>query len=314
MIKKKFATMDVDLVHVHHPFWMGTKGRRLAREKHVPVVLTYHTRLEKYAHNIPLIGFLFQNILPHYIIRRFAQKCDAVIAPTSTAKEYLRNLGVSKRIVVLPTGVDLTLYDRVEEKKITSINKTYRKNRELILVSVSRLTKEKNIYFLLEGIASVQKQTEIPFKVLLIGDGQERHNIIRFIDEHELQQTVHLLGSLSQEELCAHYMAADLFVFASQSETQGMVLLEAMAGSTPVVAVRSSGIEDAIRDGYNGYKTDADQAQWVEKIVALMEDGGLRKKMSDNARTSAQKLSAEKVAANVVKLYRKVLEERPAGE
>lgn len=313
-IKKEFDERDIDLVHVHHPFWMGTKGRLLAGKKHVPVVLTYHTRLEKYAHNIPLIGFLFQNILPHYMIRRFSQKCDAVIAPTSTAKEYLRNLGVSKRIAVQPTGVDLSLYDRVPQEKITSINETYRKHDELILVSVSRLTKEKNIYFLLEGIASVHKQTKTPFTLLLIGDGPERGSILRFIDRHELEGTVHLLGSLSQEELCAYYMAADLFIFSSLSETQGMVLLEAMAGSTPVVAVRSSGIEDAVRDGYNGYKTDPDLEQWVEKILALMRDDVLRKEMSHHARSSARKLSTDKVAANVVKLYRKVLEERPAQE
>ncbi|HPR52199.1 MAG TPA: glycosyltransferase, partial [Deltaproteobacteria bacterium] len=109
-------------------------------------------------------------------------------------------------------------------------------------------------------------------------------------------------------------MAADLFLFASLSETQGMVLLEAMAGATPVVAVRSSGIEDAVRDGYNGYKTDPDQAQWVEKVLALMRDDGLRKEMSHHARSAAKKLSTDKVAANVVKLYRKVLEERPVQE
>ncbi|MBN2297090.1 MAG: glycosyltransferase [Deltaproteobacteria bacterium] len=313
-IRKEFNALDIDLVHVHHPFWLGSKGRRLARDRHIPVVLTYHTRLEKYAHNIPLIGFLFQNILPHYIIRRFSQKCDAVIAPTSTAREYLRNLGVSRRIAVQPTGVDLSLYDNVPKEKIASINESCRRHDGLLLVSVSRLTKEKNIYFLLEGIASVHKQTNIPFTVLLIGDGPERDSILRFIDKNELQKTVHLTGSLSQEELCAYYMAADLFIFASLSETQGMVLLEAMAGATPVVAVRSSGIEDAVRDGYNGYKTDPDQTQWVERIVELMADDLLRRKMSENARISARKHSTDKVAASVAKLYRKVLEESPSGE
>lgn len=313
-IKKEFDALKIDLVHVHHPFWMGTKGLKLASKRHIPVVLTYHTRLEKYAHNIPLIGFLFQNILPHYIIRRFSQKCNAIIAPTFTAKEYLRNLGVSKRILVQPTGVDLALYNRVTQEKISSINQTFRSHEELILVSVSRLTKEKNIYFLLEGIASVRRQTHIPFTVLIIGDGPERTNIMGFIDEHELRDTVHLLGSLSQEDLCAYYMAADLFIFASQSETQGMVLLEAMAGSTPVVAVRSSGIEDTIRNGYNGYKTDPDQALWVEKIMELMADNMLRTKMAANALSFASRLSVDKVAVNVARLYRKVLEENPADQ
>lgn len=313
-IREKFDALGIDLVHVHHPFWMGTKGRRLAARKHIPVVFTYHTRLEKYAHNIPLIGGLFRNILPHYLIRRFAQRCDAIIAPTSTAREYLRNLGVGRRIVVLPTGVDLLLYERVDAEKLRRINEQYHNGRNLLLISVSRLTREKNLSFLLQGIARVKERSEMPFNVVLIGDGPEKNAVISQVERLGLKDTVHLAGSRSQEELCAYYRAADLFIFASLSETQGMVLLEAMAGKTPVVAVRSSGIQDVIRDGYNGYKTDADIGEWVDRVLLLMMDQALRERMSLNACSFAGKFSTSRIAAGVVRLYGKVLQESPARD
>ena len=306
-IEKKFMSLHIDIVHVHHPFWMGSKGLRLARKHHIPVILTYHTRLEKYAHNIPLVGRLFENAAPHYLIRRFALKCDAIVAPTFTAKEYLRNIGVGKTIAVIPSGIEFQPYKDVTSGDLNALSQKYKSKDEIVLLSVSRLTKEKNLYFLLKGIKYIKEHLDIPFRCIIAGDGPEKSNLLKFIENNALAQDVTLDLSLNQDKLSQYYLFSDIFIFASQSETQGMVLLEAMAGHCPVVAVRSSGIEDVIHNGINGFKTVPDIAVWSKKIISLMHNPQLLHKMSENAFSFSQKFSEEAIAAKVAGLYIKVL-------
>jgi glycosyltransferase involved in cell wall biosynthesis len=302
-IEKCFASLNIDIVHVHHPYWMGSKGLKLARKYDVPVVFTYHTRLEKYAHHIPFIGPLFQNGIPHCIIRKFAQKCDAVFAPTRTAKAYLRNIGVSRSVVVLPTGVDFASYRNLETREQQMLREKFGVTDGIILLSVSRLAKEKNLEFLLEGIRYIKEHTEIDFKCIVVGDGPEKENILRLIESGVLRDVVYLVGPLEQQEMSKYYMASDIFVFASQSETQGMVLLEAMAGGCPVVAVRSGGIEDMIQDGRNGFKTVADVRVWAEKVMDLMRHREVAGRMSECACTFSHQFSIEVMAAKAARLY-----------
>ncbi|GBD95381.1 MAG TPA: glycosyltransferase [Nitrospirae bacterium] len=306
-IEKKFMSLHIDIVHVHHPFWMGTRGLKLAKKYNIPVILTYHTRLEKYAHNIPLVGRLFENAAPHYLIRRFALKCDAIAAPTFTAKEYLRNIGVGKIIAIIPSGIEFKTYKDVTPDDLNALSQKYKSNDEIVLLSVSRLTKEKNLYFLLEGIKYIKEHSDIPFRCIIAGDGPEKSNLLQFIENNALAQHVTLASSLTQDKLSQYYLFSDIFIFASQSETQGMVLLEAMAGRCPVIAVRSSGIEDVIHNGINGFKTVPDISIWSKKIISLMHNPQLLHKMSENAFSFSQKFSEESIAAKVAKLYIKVL-------
>jgi len=187
------------------------------------------------------------------------------------------------------------------------ISKKYRTQNEVILCSVSRLTEEKNIYFLLNGLKRIKDNSKVPFKCIIIGDGPEKQNILKTIADQGLNDTVILLGSVSPEEVCKFYMASDIFVFSSQSETQGMVILEAMAGKCSVVAIRSSGIDDIIQSGYNGFKTKADLNLWSEKVIYLMENPKILKKMSQNAYDFSNKFSLDAMAETTVKVYRKAI-------
>lgn len=306
-IEKDFLSGNFDIIHVHHPFWMGSKGLELGKKYELPVILTYHTRLEKYAHNLPVFKQTFENIASHKLIRIFSQKCDAILAPTNSAKDYLSNIGVSRDKTVLPTGVDFDFYDNIDLDKVQLINKKYRLHNEVILCSVSRLTEEKNIYFLLEGIKHIKNNSTVPFKCLLIGDGPEKENILKTIEEQGLEDTIILVGSVSPEEVCMFYMASDIFVFSSKSETQGMVILEAMAGKCPVVAIRSSGIDDIIHNEYNGFKTKADLDLWSEKVIYLMENPKILKEMSENAYDFSNKFSLDAMAKITVEVYHKAI-------
>ncbi|WKY48985.1 glycosyltransferase [Eubacteriaceae bacterium ES3] len=300
-IEKAFK--DFDLVHVHHPFWMGKKGLRLGQKANLPVVLTYHTRLEKYSQNLPFGRMMFKNFVSHHMIRVFGQQCDGIVAPTQSAKEYLENVGVSRPKLIMPTGIDLTAYHKNDLQRIAEIRANYVDEDTLLLCSVFRLSKEKNPEFLIEGIDVVRKLTTVKFKCIIIGEGPEREQITEKINELDLSETVVLVGKISPEKMAAYYQAADLFVFSSQSETQGMVLLEAMAGKCPVVCIRSSGTDDVVLNGFNGFKTLAKTEEWANRVVDMLKDDQFRRTISDNALTTAEQYSIEALAKKLEGFY-----------
>jgi 1,2-diacylglycerol 3-alpha-glucosyltransferase len=309
-IEKSFRQYPFDVVHVNHPFMMGRKGIALGKKYGIPVVFTYHTRIDQYAENIPFLRWIFKNILSHRMVRKFAQKCNGIIAPTKTAKEYLENIGVSRHKAVLPTGVDFGEFNPSNEKLRNQIVSRYAPQGEILLCSASRLAIEKNIAFLIHGLKLVKGSSKVAFRCLMLGDGPEKENIRELIKECGLEDEVILVGQVPPTEMATYFQAADIFVFSSLSETQGMVLLEAMAGGCPVVCVRSSGTDDVIQDGYNGYKTGEDSAQWAEKVVFLLENQKQLKEMSRSAYAFAQNFSEEKIAERVEAFYKKSIVER----
>lgn len=309
-IKKDFQAENFDLVHAHHPFWLGNKGRKLAEKFNLPLAFTYHTRLEKYAHYVPNILFMrkfFANRLSHFLIKNFSNKTDAVFAPTESTKEYLRNVGVSRYIKVMPTGIDFDNYQQTEDE-IAELRQQLIGKSEHLLISVSRLSKEKNLYFLLDGIKYLKEKTELNFKLIIIGSGSEKENIKKFISDNNLENYIELLGAVDFREMAKYYLASDLFVFASTTETQGMVLLEAMAAENPVVAVKSSGIDDVIEDGVNGYKTEEEIEKWSSRIEELLINRQKYDEFSQNAFKTAESYSIEKMAVEAEELYYKIMQ------
>lgn len=302
-----FNEEKYDVVHVHHPFWLGKKGLKLGAKKKIPIILTYHTRLELYSENLPFGKILFKKYISHKMIKSFAQKCDGIIAPTVSAAEYLSNIGVSRDKLVLPTGIDMEPYRNFDEDAVNSLRNSFLQPDELMLCSVSRLSVEKNIDFLIRGLARVKNNTRTKFKCILLGDGPEKENLQKLVDDLGLHREIILAGSVPQTEIANYYMASDLFVFSSLSETQGMVLLEAMAGKCPVVCVRSSGTDDVVRDGYNGYKTAESIENWSEKIILLFDDREHLREMSANAFAFAQEFTVENMAKKMESFYKKLI-------
>jgi len=306
-IEKEFTNFKSDLVHVHHPFWLGKKGLHLAKKYGLPVIFTYHTRLELYTHYIPLPGKILKTLCAHFMIKHFANQCNAVITPTNSTEEYLRNLGVSSLIETIPTGINLAHYTDWSAEQIREIRQQYLKPRELLFISVSRLAKEKNLDFLIEGLARVNTRSQASFHCLLIGDGPEKERLKEKAASLNLNTKITFMGPLDPLEVVRFYLAADLFVFASTSETQGMVLLEAMAGGCPVVAVRSSGVYDVIRDGFNGCTVNKNLDHWAQAVTDLLENESQRLVMATNSREFAREYSVDKITEKVTGLYQRVL-------
>lgn len=310
-IRSRLRTFSPDIIHLHHPFWLGSLGLFLARRYRVPAVYTYHTRLEHYAHFVPLPGPLFRNLISHYFIRRFAGKCDGVIVPTYSAEEYLRLIGVKTDIFVQPTGIEYDRFQAVDEEEVARLRERYGiSGSETVLVSVSRLSREKNIDFIIDAVEVLFREQESCCRLLLIGDGMDRERLQQRLLTAGLDRRVTLAGSVPPAEISVYYRLGDVFLFASKSETQGMVIVEAMAAGLPVVTVRSSGVDDVVREGETGYKTRENIHDWCAKLRLLIEDEALRRRLGDNARRYAADYDMEKVAENVVTIYAHVLAAR----
>jgi len=302
-IRKQVRAFKPDVIHLHHPFWLGSLGLFMARRLRIPAVYTYHTRLEHYAHFVPLPGMLFRNLISHALIKRFANRCDSVIVPTYSTEEYLRMIGVKTPTFVQPTGIEYNRFQSVDEAQLQALREQLGLTNQKVFISVARLSNEKNIDFMITAIDRLRRETEVPFRFLMIGDGHQRDRLQKKIESLGLESHFYLAGAIQPEDMALWYNLGDAFLFASKSETQGMVILEAMSAGLPVVAVRSSGIDDVVRDGQNGFKTPENQGRWTACARQLLEDDVLREELSQKARHFAADYSVEQFAKDVRGIY-----------
>lgn len=330
-IEEKFAAVPFDIIHVHHPMLMGYIAQYLHKKYDIPIVFTYHTRYEQYLHYLKPYDFVQKIYLrnsdnrlrsmSHNIIysggqklvavhnRIFTNLCSMVFAPTESMKQYLIDNGTCTNIEVVPTGINAEdfYYDEETAEKIRS---GYIGDNKFLLCSVSRLEREKNISFMLEGLALLKKRRGGCFRLLLIGDGSQKEELMSEAEMLDLTDNVIFTGCIEHSQMRNYYRACDVFVFASRSETQGIVLLEAMAAGLPVVAVEASGVNDVVTDGWNGYKTEPSVSDWEKKLEIILDDAELRNRMRQNAEKRAKEYLSSNIAKKVEKLYQSLLYEK----
>lgn len=293
-----FKKLNIDIIHIQHPFWIGKLALSIGKKYNIPCIFTYHTRYEMYLHNLPFSEFMTKNFVDGHV-RNFLARCDEVIAPSGSIKEYLKTIKEDVKISVIPTGVKKN-FIAMDAEKVEGVREKY--GNVFLMSSVCRLTEEKNIYGLIENIRKVKDGCEEKFKCLIIGDGPEHKNLEFFIKYYKLEEDVILLGRVSQEELKTYYMASDIFVFNSLSETQGLVLNEAMINFTPVVALDGTGVRDVVKDGSNGFLCKTNE-EFIEKTIYLLKNKTLAKHMGERAHYDAMNDIEENIAERVLKIY-----------
>ncbi|MCX7625613.1 MAG: glycosyltransferase family 4 protein [Candidatus Sumerlaeaceae bacterium] len=297
------ALSGVDIVHVHHPFLLGMSGLQLARAYDAPVVFTYHTQYEKYIHYLPFPEKMTAELAVR-LATRFSNSCDAVIAPSSDIKKVLVERGVEVPIFVIPTGVDLRRFrggDSTYLQRLIGVSV-----ETPLILTVSRLAKEKNIGFLIEAFSRLCAY-ERSAHMVLVGDGDYRSQLEKLAIERGIAERTHFVGALSGRNLVSAYKSAKVFVFASQTETQGMVVLEAMANGLPVVAVDAPGVRDFVQHASNGYLVD-DQGvdDFAERIKLLLTTPQLYETLREQARKTARKWSLAVGARKLETVYRQL--------
>ncbi len=276
-IEREFRKGKFDVIHVHHPMMIGSTARYLSWKYQVPLVYTYHTRYEQYLHYIGLAGL--KKLMPAYL-HCTLKRCDMVIAPTPAIRDYLEDIQIDAPVEVLPTGLSDDSF-RPDEKKAEQLRSELAGQREHLFCTVARLAKEKNLEFLFESLWYYKQKTGACFKLVLIGEGPYRAKLLKRVKELGLEEEIVFAGQVPNEEIKNYCRACDLFLFTSRSETQGIVLLEAMAAGTPVLALRATGTEDIVVNGKNGYMTEVsgeeekarkrDEQLFAEKLMDILE-------------------------------------------
>lgn len=301
--------LGLDVVHAQHPFLLGVTGRRLARRQGIPLVFTYHTRYEKYAHYVPLPRRLVAALAVR-LACRFAASADLVVAPSACIAEMLRARGIAASVTVVPTGVPVDLF--VPGDQAAARRRLGLPAAGTLCLYAGRLDREKSVDRILSAFESVASAVS-DARLSLVGHGSHAQALRRLAADNPARERIHFHGSIAREGLAPYYQAADLFLFASETETQGLVLAEAHACGLAAVAVRASGVEEVVVDGETGLLTKPDAREMADAAIALLLDPERRRAMGGAARLLAERcFSADVQVATMVREYGRLLA-RPRG-
>jgi glycosyltransferase involved in cell wall biosynthesis len=295
------ALGGVDLVHVHTPFSAFSAARRVARRWQVPLVATHHTHFEAYGrHYLPWLPAGWLERGARLLVRSQARNVSALIVPSEPLRVLVRSYGVRARVDVVPTGLDLDRFthaDRAEGRRRLGIDP-----KTPLLVHVGRLAREKDVSRVVRVAARVVRDFD-GARAVLAGEGPARAELERQIAGLGLAERVTFLGYLDrQHELPDLYAAGDVFVSASTTETQGLVLLEAMASGLPVVGVSALGTRGLLEAGLGAIVADDDDGL-TGGVLSVLRDEDLRERLRREARTVAAGWSVERTTDELLSVY-----------
>ncbi|MDR5904154.1 glycosyltransferase [Franzmannia qiaohouensis] len=279
----RLAAEDFDLVHIHTPFVAHYAGTALARRLGCPALATYHTLFEAY---LPLYVRGIPSGWLRFIARRLSvrqcRRLAALVAPSHAMRETLEGYGVKTPMAVIPTGLALERFRHPAEEEDFRARYGLPENTRLLLF-VGRLAFEKNIAFLIDLLPRILAEHP-DTRLIITGEGPARAELARRARQIGMAYAVRFLGYLDRHgQLQAAYRAADLFVFASRTETQGLVVLEALALGTPVVSTAIMGTGDVLVDGEGCLIAEEDLDDFAAKVNRLLADEALRSELARRA-------------------------------
>jgi glycosyltransferase involved in cell wall biosynthesis len=301
-MKSVVESLDLDIIHSHQPYSLGNEALEFSKNLDIPLVFTYHIKYEDYSHYIPFIPSSVSKKYIRRITTKYSNRCDVVIAPSSAIKKLLEDRGVEADIDIIPSGINISRFGKDAGKRNEVREKYGLKPKDVVLITASRIAKEKNIDFLIESFSVIKKSGK-NIKFLIVGDGAEKEELERKVKDLNLENEIFFTGLVSRDEIVGLYQASDIFVFASLTETQGLVAVEAMASGLPVVAIKASGIEDIVKDKEDGILTGNSVDEFSASVLQVAEDENLRKEFSARAKTNSKEFSIELWIEKMVKLY-----------
>ncbi len=306
-MNKIITELDFDIIHAQHPNLLGTVASKWALKKDVPLVFTWHSLYDRYAH---YISFVPEKLSGKWAMKNaagFAMDCDEIIIPTASIAKIIKSAGVEhNRISVVSSGVDENFFANPNGKKIRE--KYNIADDCVVLGTLSRLTEEKNIIFLTETIAEIlQKNTNIIF--VCAGEGDLKDEIKEIFKDKDVSRQVIFTGKVAREDVKHYLDANDIFVYASTSETQGTIVTENMYTGKSIVAVGENGVGDLIEDGVNGISVPEEKDIFIKGIQKLIDDRQLQKKIGRNAyKIAREKYTTTVCTKNLVDVYQKAIE------
>lgn len=304
---EKLKKNNFDVLHIHTPFLAHYAGLKLARLLNIPTVETYHTYFEEYLfHYIPFLPRRWLKTLARNFTRSQCNKVNAVIVPSTAMQETLSGYGVNNQCsTIIPTGLNLEEFRGGNALQ-------FRHKHDIpaerpLLVHIGRVAHEKNIDFLLHMVDTLRHS--LPDILLVItGEGPALNHLKTLSHQLRIHNHVKFIGYLSREnELLDCYRAGDVFVFASHTETQGLVILEAMACGTPVVSLAKMGTIDILRPQKGALIAEDNPAEFAEKVKQLLADPALHEHMSKEAVEYARTWSTQTMTHKLLEFYLQVM-------
>lgn len=309
--RDRVLALNVDVMHIHTPIFLGLLALYWRSRRRVPTVHTFHTLFEDFLpHYFPLcyLPSRLAKILAHWFslntFHWFCNHFDRVIAPSRQADELLRSYHLRCPIDIVPTGIEIERFQSGDGQRLR--DEWHVGPEERVLLFSGRVCFEKSVDLLVRAMPHILAR-EPRARLVIVGQGPAEGALKTMASELGVASSVRLTGYRPYAEMGDIYAAADLFLFASQTETQGLVTVEAMASGTPVVAVRGPGTVDVMRDEVGGLLCDPDERDMAVQAVRLLHDPALYAQKAEQARERAQDYSSLAMARRMVQVYEAVL-------
>ncbi|MCB2179537.1 glycosyltransferase [bacterium] len=305
--------LKLDVIHTHHPVLLGQTAAMKSQKLEIPLVFTFHTQYHEYTHYVPFPQETIQVFLKeavHEWMKIYMRKCTHIVVPSQSMLEIVRSTyGLENQYTVIPTGIAL---DGYQNDSGMALRKQHGWENDLVMISVGRLAKEKNWAFFLEAAQKSLRQHP-QLRIVLLGDGPDRKSLKSHAEELGIADRVDFLGDIPFEQVPAYLQAADFFGFASTTETQGLVTLEALAAGLPVVAVDAAGTRDIIQDGVQGLLVPEDRDAFSQAIHRLIASPEQFATFQQAARKRAAEFEIHKMADRLIGVYTQAKEDHQAG-
>jgi len=303
---RKITDIKLDIVHSHTPFSMGFLGKALAYYQKLPFIYTHHTHYPEYVKVYAKEKFLIP-YLAKTLIKKHSNISNAVLAPSHKIKRELRSYGVKKPIYVLPTGVNQSIFKKSPENRQILRRELGISSKTKVLLFVGRMAKEKNLEFLIKMFREILNGKSNVL-MLMVGDGPHLKNLYRIAKNLNLMKNIRFMGLISRETMPTFYQVADIFVFPSLTDTQGLVILEAIACGLPVVALKDDVLQEMVIDNKNGFLIEKSSAAiFAGQVLKILDDASLYERFSENSLKISRNFSNKNQAEKLLDIYKAAL-------
>jgi glycosyltransferase involved in cell wall biosynthesis len=306
--------LRLDVIHTHHPFLLGQTAASKARDLNLPLVFTFHTQYHEYTHYVPFSQEQVQEFLKDRVmnwLREYMRKCQHIVIPSESMRSILVNdYGLVDHFTVIPTGIDIAPYKEADGSPLRT---EWGWPDDKVIISVGRLAEEKNWGTLLQAFALALKEQQ-NLRLVLVGDGPQAQTLRQLADELGITERVLFTGSLPFAQVPTYLKAADLFAFASVTETQGLATLEAMAAGLPVVAVSGPGTSDIVDEGVQGYLVQNDPQDLAKRLVELICNPDAMSEFKTASLKKSRTFDNKRLARKMLKVYEQAIRDKKEGQ
>lgn len=309
--QKVIKDWNLDVIHSHTEFGVGSFARLISKQYNIPLVHTYHTMYEEYVYYITKGYFdgASKKLVEYLTLFLCDKTVEELIVPTKKTYDLFKEKYKVKRDVhIIPSGIDVTRFykENIDDSGIDNLRKELGiKKNDFVILYVGRVAKEKSIDFLINNLKSVIKKVP-KAKMIIVGDGPDMTDLVYLAKENKLDKHIVFTGKVPWNEVPKYYQLSNVFVTASKSETQGLTVIEAMAAEKPVVAIKDESFELVMTDGEDGLFFE-NEKQYVDLIYKLYKQKNLAKSISGKARITANEYNPKVYAQNVLNVYKKVI-------